>query len=520
MLQLLSPISLIAFLSLLVPIALHLWSRTRGKTVKIGSVRFLRASRSYQLRSLKIDEVWLLVLRLLMLSLLVLLLAKPGWQSRQKQKVSRPAGWILISAELMNEPLTLSVQKTIDSLTTAGNELRLLAENFPEISLSDSLNRQFTNMDYWSWLRAAAATAPENIPFWIFTSNRLAAFKGERPRIPAEVHWVTVSNSRHNSWIEAARVVPRDRLRITIGSSDSSATVFKTTSVLLPAQRTVIDTGQLGPLEIAPDTAKSKITIRLLEQGAEAVNNTFILSLQKSPLQAIIYFEESRREDARYVELALQSVAEFAGYDCQIRNQLIAENNLQLESGDLIFWLSQRAVPAEWFDGVELRGIIVSDADSARYFEGHSQIHMRDVASPHTVPLHRRVQATNAGLILWRDGFGQALLTKRIQRGLTLLQFHSRFHPQWNDLVLNPAFPEWMLHLLETSAKASLAQTSRPERWDQRSLAAVQILPEKSTTSRIEKKISITDLHWLFWLAALALFALERWFSVKKPVAT
>ena len=53
---------------------------------------------------------------------------------------------------------------------------------------------------------------------------------------------------------------------------------------------------------------------------------------------------------------------------------------------------------------------------------------------------------------VWRTDSARAvLLDQRIGSG-HWLRFASRFHPAWSDLVLSPAFPEWLRGLLRSVA--------------------------------------------------------------------
>ena len=80
------PSYLWALLGLLVPIAIHLWSKKEAKTIKIGSVQLLSESKSRQSSSIQLNEWWLLLLRIGIISLLVVLLAKPQWYSKVSNK--------------------------------------------------------------------------------------------------------------------------------------------------------------------------------------------------------------------------------------------------------------------------------------------------------------------------------------------------------------------------------------------------------------------------------------------------
>ena len=100
-----NPTYLWAFLGLLVPIAIHLWSNKEGKVIKVGSIKFLENSESSQSKSIKLNEYLLLFLRLLLLSLLVLILAEP--QIHQNSKKSSLT--YLIEPSLLKNNMVKSV---------------------------------------------------------------------------------------------------------------------------------------------------------------------------------------------------------------------------------------------------------------------------------------------------------------------------------------------------------------------------------------------------------------------------
>ena len=73
----LAPFWLFAASAILIPIAIHLWNKRQGKTVKVGSLRWLEASASNRWSSIRLSNFWLLVLRCLILILLAVALAQP-----------------------------------------------------------------------------------------------------------------------------------------------------------------------------------------------------------------------------------------------------------------------------------------------------------------------------------------------------------------------------------------------------------------------------------------------------------
>ena len=94
----LNPSFLWALLGLSVPVAIHLWSKKEGKTIKVGSLKFLQESDSQKSSSIKLNEFWLLLLRMLLITILVFILAAPRLHYKSE-----------------NSPITYLVEKSLFS---------------------------------------------------------------------------------------------------------------------------------------------------------------------------------------------------------------------------------------------------------------------------------------------------------------------------------------------------------------------------------------------------------------------
>src|SRR6056297_2328647 len=119
-----NPSFLWALLGLAVPVAIHLWSKKEGKTIKVGSIKFLHESESRKSSSIKLNEFWLLLLRMLLVTILVFILAEPNLNYKNE-----------------NSPITYLVERSllssseVKSLTDSLNntaEVRFLETDFPE----------------------------------------------------------------------------------------------------------------------------------------------------------------------------------------------------------------------------------------------------------------------------------------------------------------------------------------------------------------------------------------------------
>ena len=75
-----------ALLGLAVPVAIHLWSKNEGKTIKVGSISLLKESETTQNNTLHLNEWILLLLRMLAVALLVFILAGPFAKAKTKRQ--------------------------------------------------------------------------------------------------------------------------------------------------------------------------------------------------------------------------------------------------------------------------------------------------------------------------------------------------------------------------------------------------------------------------------------------------
>lgn len=73
----LQPYMLWAMMAAAVPVAIHFWYQKRGKTIEWAAMRWLGHPTTLQHRGLRLNEVWLMILRCLLVMLLALISSKP-----------------------------------------------------------------------------------------------------------------------------------------------------------------------------------------------------------------------------------------------------------------------------------------------------------------------------------------------------------------------------------------------------------------------------------------------------------
>jgi hypothetical protein len=378
-------------------------------------------------------------------------------------------------------------------------------------------HRAISDENVWSLLREAEARLPAHTPLWIFSSDRLTSFHGERPALRSNIKWRIIPSARQNRWIHEARLARYDSLYLVIGFSNAEQTVFERHLLKMPFQQTILANANLPALEVVPHYGNRAYTLRLVEQDADPAGNAHeILSDQDSTIIAIIH-DNQRRDDARYVQSALAAAAEFSRLALVIKSQLVREDEQDFKNIDCAFWLADHPVPAAVLEQIERGLILVSDAGPQPYERLESLIVMNDTNMENAPRLWRRVAPSEPGLALWKDGFAKPLLECQRRGAGFHFRFYSRFHPAWNELVLNPIFPEWMLALLKGGDPVLQTAGFANSHFDQRRISTAQLLPSRQAVATATRPNQVSrDLHLHFLILAVLLFVLERWIAERK----
>lgn len=168
--QLLHPAWLWGLLSLLIPIAIHLLHKRSKRVVMVGSLQPFRGGAPVQASSLKLNEIWLLLLRCLLLTLFVLLLAEPVVPQDKSSKEK----YLFIAPKL-------SDKVNRDSLQAAGFALRLLQPGLP--ALTGNIGPDTTLFNYWDVFREIEKLEQAGDTVWLQFNPTLNRFWGRRPAL-------------------------------------------------------------------------------------------------------------------------------------------------------------------------------------------------------------------------------------------------------------------------------------------------------------------------------------------------
>lgn len=206
---------------IVIPLAIHLLSRKEGKVIRIGSLRHLSESTTQQFKSIRLNEVLLLLLRCALIILFVLLMAEPKVLSVANEK------WVLVEPGLSKNPQAMALA---DSLQEKGYERRMFTDGFPEAASPRSSASSVGPLLHQLTQQPIADAV-------VISSSTFTQFAGEQIARPAFVKWVTIDPTPH-AFIAHARRVSTDTVAVVNGLTDATQTSFTTSSLVVPpAQR-------------------------------------------------------------------------------------------------------------------------------------------------------------------------------------------------------------------------------------------------------------------------------------------
>ena len=290
-----NPMYLWALLGLAVPVAIHLWSKDEGRTVKVGSIANLKEAENAQTRILQLNEWLLLLLRILAIALLVFILAEPFVKTKTKNQDLV----YLVEPEL----LKIDTFKTsLDSLAES-KTVKLLQEDFPEYNAADSVKTAATN--YWQLAQDFEKLKADSLV--VYSQTLLSGFKGKRPEITENVNWVTIDSAQ-----TTAGVVALIRLQDSVEVLE-----VKSTKEQLRFKKSVRESAAIQNL-------KTDLEIQAVDR-----------------LQVYAFAEDSLQTDLKFLKTGFEALSTYLKRPIAITH--IAPN--EIPEGGILIWLSPSDTP-------------------------------------------------------------------------------------------------------------------------------------------------------------------------------
>ncbi len=469
-----------------IPIALHLWNVRQGKVLKVGSVALLTNQAVKNSSNIKLNELLLLLLRCLLITLAAVILAKPQWTPAN---TATKNGWVLLPKASFNKTY-IHFKPMVDSLLQAGYSLHYFNAPFEEKRMEDAIKEQaLANdsdkvVDYWKTISQLNKVVDTILPLYIFTDNKIANFLGNRPGVSLKMIWQTYANDDYLQQQLARSYKTYDGgIRIVTATNKPTGTSI--------AYNTLADAG----LGAAGYTLQANGNVNLQGKTGSPV------TLDTAPLNITVY-TGNYPADAGYIKAAIEAIRQFSKRNINLR---LAEKEEDIAKGqDWLFWLSDRPIPAnatarnvlQYAEGKQTAG-----SSWIQTFGDYSTNGNKLVLFRFTAPQPNGLMGQN---ILWKDGYGNPVLT--LDSGKTnVYHFYSHFNPSYNGLVWGSNFAQLLFTLLVPKQEALFAN-------DARMIDALQLQPypvsaNGGTTQTTKQPV---DLATAVWLAMAVVFLLER----------
>ncbi len=304
---LLNPLYLWALLGLAVPVAIHLWSRKEGRTIKVGSIQFLKESNPRQASSIKLNELWLLILRMLVLFVLVLILAGPVLKSEGSPT---PITYLVEPSLFQHEEIS-----RIFDIIDPGTEIRILAEGFPEYSPGEEIGGEEIP-NYWKLAGEMQELNTDSIV--VFTAGYAAGLKGKRPEISENINWIFLNPEEPFSTPLLATQRGEELEVISVKSDPYRLSVEKEITPLTNEEFQINSTGD--SLAVFRVGSVKNIPLR-----------------NADTLKVSIFHDEEMEDQVRYIRSSLNAISEYLQLPLQIFD--LSDEDLNINE-DLQIWLS------------------------------------------------------------------------------------------------------------------------------------------------------------------------------------
>ena len=241
--------------------------------------------------------------------------------------------------------------------------------------------------------------------------------------------------------------------------------------------------------------------------------------IQTAPLRVIVYADASHAAAARYVRAALRAAA--LGLHRPLDLRTMAPSDSLPNQADWLFWLSDQPAPAGWLLQVRQGGNMWLEAAKGSAVD--TRLDVSGLADEASIAIQRLdTSAVAHQAIIWQTGTGRPVLLRQPLGQGSRYHLRTRLQSDWTSLPERPVLPTLLLHLLRSESEPTPSITAHDLRQlDARQLgaSAPAAVPVSSAPATIQPAPEAVELRPWLLLAALLLFALERWLTRRTSVS-
>ena len=312
-----NPIWLYGLLGLSIPLLIHLWSKKEGKTIKVGSIQFFPESETRQSSKLHLNEIFLLILRSLIVALLVMLIAQPILISSKK----RDRTTVLIAPNLLQDE---QIGAVLDTILSGDYNVKLLTAGLPDYDADQTIH-ETDGDEYWQLMPEIENLASDEII--VFANNSLASFKGKVPTSSKQLNWYAIPPKNKVFQVLKATVFEGE-YHVLLGEFGEMET--KVDRLTFTSQNEV-DNLQFrsdnGALQLKHISQENWVTIDEAELTNVSIN-----------------YDEEFLVDAQLLAAAFRAIHETNGIPIQVDLVLISTEESASTNAEIQVWLTNKEV--------------------------------------------------------------------------------------------------------------------------------------------------------------------------------
>lgn len=257
-----SPWLLFALLSLIVPLAIHLFSKSKGKLIPFGNIKLIQLSKPVRMNEVRLIEHLLLLCRLLVLLFSVLLLAQLYYDDRANNKTNDESN-ILVTQDWLNNANESELSKLATHTKVSAVYLLSTPSEYltSEAILNWQQNKKQSLMvqqqqNTWLLVNNYAKTLPDNAKMTVYSTNRLSQFIGDKIPLSNNIAW-QIKKLPASKITDSIKALRSKALSVLVLSDDDS----KASIGYLTAALSILKETKLKNLTFTFQTNKAKDTL-------------------------------------------------------------------------------------------------------------------------------------------------------------------------------------------------------------------------------------------------------------------